>query len=115
MSKLASDDGASESVEHIDEAPPSDVEQATTPAGEAEAPDPRPWLEPQIQTLAIFTELFRTGDRTEAELEQLLSRYTTTMAWTDFWAKEGYIAEVVKGSERHFGLSGKAVLVLELP
>jgi len=108
MSKLASDDGASEHIEHIEEAPP--------PAEPVEeAPDPRPWLEPQVQTLAIFTELFTAGDRSEAEMEHLLNRHSTTMAWTDFWAKEGYIAEVVKGSGRHFALSGKAVLVLELP
>lgn len=105
MSKLASDDGP---FEHIEEASPP-VEPVQEPS------DPRPWLEPQVQTLAIFTELFQAGDRTEAELEQILNRHSTTMAWTDFWAKEGYIAEVVKGSERHFALSGRAVLVLELP
>ena len=109
MSKLASDDGASEHVEHVEQAP----SPAEGPA--EEHADPKPWLEPQVQTLAIFTELFRAGDRTEAQLEQLLNQHSTTMAWTDFWAREGYIAEVVKGSERHFALSGKAVLVLELP
>lgn len=114
MSKLASDDGAFEHVEHLKQ-PEEQVAQTTPPANGEEAPDPRPWLEPQVQTLAIFTELFTVGDRTEAEMEQILNRHSTTMAWTDFWAKEGYIAEVVKGSERHFALSGKAVLVLELP
>ena len=80
-----------------------------------EVRDPAPWLEPEVQSLAIFTELFRAGDRTETEMEQLLTRYTTTMAWTDFWAREGFITEVVRGSERRFTLSGKAALVLELP
>jgi hypothetical protein len=37
------------------------------------------------------------------------------MAWTEFWAREGYITEVVRGSERRFTLSGKAAIVLELP
>ncbi len=90
----------------------NNVEQAPSPV---ERPDPRPWLEPQVQTLAIFTELFRLGDSTEAQLQELLSRHTTTMAWTDFWAREGYLTEVVRGSERRFALSGRAVLMLELP
>jgi len=59
--------------------------------------------------------VFSGVGKTEAEMEQLLTRYTTTMAWTDFWAREGYITEVVRGSERRFTLSGKAALVLELP
>ena len=116
MSNLASDDSPQEP-----EPPDAQGAQAPSPAGAEKAgepqqpSDPSPWLEPKVQSLAIFTELFRSGDKTEGELEQLLARYTTTMAWADFWAREGYIAEVVRGSERRYAVSGKAALVLELP
>lgn len=113
MSALASDDGAEATQ------PPTgqgDGAQAPSPVrGQGEPPDASPWLEPQVQSLAIFTELFSAGERTEAEMAQMLTRYTTTMAWSEFWAHEGYITEVVRGSERRFTLSGKAALVLELP
>ena len=125
MSALASDDAAEGQGQPSPEEPALSaakdqgerLSEATQQGDQppASAPDSAPWLEPQVQSLAIFTELFRAGDRTEAEMEQLLTRYTTTMAWTDFWAREGYITEVVRGSERRFTLSGKAALVLELP
>ena len=122
MSKLASD-GPPES-QHGEQSPdreggtqPEAISQGEQPVASIpeEHRDPAPWLEPQVQSLAIFTELFRAGDKSQAELEQLLTRYTTSMAWTDFWAREGYITEVVRGSERRYTLSGKAALVLELP
>ncbi len=73
------------------------------------------WLEPQVPSLAIFTELFNAGDRTEAEMAQMLTRHNTNMGWAQFWAQEGYLTEVIRGSERRFTLTSKACLVLELP
>ncbi len=116
MSTLASDDDLQEPGAPGQADPKRDTGNLPEAAQSgANAPDSTPWLEPRVQSLAMFTELFRSGDRTEAEMEQMLTRHTTTMAWTDFWAREGYITEVVRGSERRFTLSGKAALLLELP
>lgn len=120
MSALASDDGVQEPQAPGQPSPDREggnQSEAPQQGGQPSAsiPDASPWLEPQVQSLAIFTELFGAGERTEAEMAQMLTRYTTTMAWSEFWAHEGYITEVVRGSERRFTLSGKAALVLELP
>lgn len=72
------------------------------------------WSEPRVPSQRIFREMFTAGAKTEQELERLLSAHSTTMGWADYWAREGFLTEVVSGLEKHITLSRRAVLELEL-
>lgn len=77
-------------------------------------PDDRAWAEPHVAAKAIFTELFRSGGKSESELQQLLGAHATTMGWAEYWAREGFLTQVVNSSGRTFQLSNRAVMELEL-
>ena len=72
------------------------------------------WSEPRVPSQRIFREMFTAGAKTEQELERLLAAHSTTMGWADYWAREGFLTEVVSGLEKHITLSRRAVLELEL-
>ncbi len=77
-------------------------------------PDDRTWAEPQVAAKAIFTELFRSGGKSENELQQLLGVHATTMGWADYWAREGFLTQVAGSGGRSYQLSNRAVMELEL-
>lgn len=116
MSSSATNDG-----ERPEEATPAEAQQQ--PEGEAapaeqppqgEQLDPTLWVEPQVASRAIFTELFRTGGKSLEELQWLLSTHQTTLGWADYWAQQGYLTQVQSNGGQRFQLSHKAVLELEL-
>jgi len=84
------------------------------PASEPEAPADTLWLEPHVESQSIFKEIFSAGGKSEEELLQTLFTFATNMGWVDYWAREGFITEVVSSNERRFVLSRRAVLELEL-
>ena len=92
--------------------------QGDAPQAMGDAPqhpeDKATWAEPQVQAQAIFTELYRSGGKTEAEMQQLLASFSTTMGWVDYWSLQGFLTQVVGNSGKSFQLSGRAVLELEL-
>jgi hypothetical protein len=72
------------------------------------------WTEPVVASKAIFTELFRSGARSEQDMERLLGAHATNMGWVDYWSREGFLTTVVGSGGRSFEISPRAVLELEL-
>ena len=102
MSSSISDD-------NVQEPEPTDrAEQETREQGEEF------WSEPAVQAQAIFRDLYRAGGKNEDELLQTLSANSTSMGWLDYWARQGFINEVISSNERKFVLSQRAILELEL-
>ncbi len=96
-----------------DQAPVEAVSQAE-PAPQGELIDPSLWIEPQVASKAILTELFRSGGKTIEELQWVLSNHQTSLGWVTYWASQEFLTESqVNGSQR-FQLSSKAVMQLEL-
>ena len=88
--------------------------EPTEPTSEPEAPADTLWTEPHVSSQSIFKEIFSAGGKSEEELLQTLYAFATNMGWVDYWAREGFITEVVSSSERRFTHSRRAVLELEL-
>lgn len=72
------------------------------------------WAEPAVPSKAIFTELFRSGARSEPDMERLLGSHATSMGWVDYWSRAGFLTTVVGAGGRSFEISPRAVLELEL-
>lgn len=73
------------------------------------------WHEPAVAAQRILTEVFRSGGKTALELEDMLNRASVDpKGFIDYWAREQFLREVVRGRERRFELSKRAVLELEL-
>ena len=83
------------------------IEQETVEKGEEF------WSEPAVQAQGIFRELYQSGGKSEDELLQVLSAFSTSMGFTDYWARQGFITEVVSSNQRKYVLSQRAVLELE--
>lgn len=73
------------------------------------------WHEPAVAAQRILTEVWRSGGKSALELEDLLNRNSVDpQGFIDYWARAQFLREVVKGRERRFELSKRAVLELEL-
>ena len=67
-----------------------------------------------LDTQRILTDIFKSGGKSPAEMQDLLNRNQTTMGWLEYWSRQGYLREVVKGREKRYELSRRALLELEL-
>ncbi len=86
----------------------------TESAPQGEQLDPSLFIEPQVASKAILTELFRSGGKTIDELQFLLSNHQTSLGWIHYWLAQEFLTQSqVNGAER-IQLSHKAVLELEL-
>lgn len=99
---------------------------AETPAEQPASPnsgDPQrehylagaPYEEPQVAAKVILTAIFKSGGKSEGELEQILSTHNTTMDWATYWREEGFLAiSTSSNAERRWALTFRAVAELEL-
>ena len=67
-----------------------------------------------LDTQRILTDIFKSGGKSPAEMQDLLNRNQTTMGWLEYWSRQGFLREVVKGREKQYVLSRRALLELEL-
>ena len=119
MPSRFADDDAALGPERPDE--PADLPANTAPDL---APTPLPvnqvpgeedlWGEPTVPTQRILTDIFKSGGKSPAEMQDLLNRNQTTMGWLEYWSRQGFLREVVKGREKQYVLSRRALLELEL-
>lgn len=88
--------------------------EAAAPGAAPQAGDDR-WCEPAVAAQRILTEVFRSGGKSALELEELLNRSSVEPeGFIAYWARMDFLREVVRGRERRYELSARAVLELEL-
>ncbi|GEM_PF-6708419 len=88
-------------------------EAATTEA--ATTTEGSEWAEPKVAAQRILVDVFRSGGKSFSELEEMLNRQAVDPAgFIDYWCRENFLREIVKGTEKRFELSKRAVLELEL-
>ncbi len=89
------------------------AEAATTEA--ATTNEGAEWSEPKVAAQRILVDVFRSGGKSSYELEELLNRQAVDPAgFIDYWCRENFLREIIKGTEKRFELSKRAVLELEL-
>lgn len=117
-SRFADDEAANPNgpVEPEQPAAQADAQPADAPPEAAvESLEDARWHEPAVAAQRILTEVFRSGGKTALELEDMLNRASVDpKGFIDYWAREQFLREVVRGRERRFELSKRAVLELEL-
>lgn len=120
MPSRFADDDAAKGPEREERAEPQAQPETEQPVAEQAAttnqvPSERElWTEPKVPAQQILIAIYKTGGKSEPELEEILNRSGSTMGWADYWARQGFLKAVVRGSERRYELSKRALLELEL-